>query len=135
MTCAQITEETRTLRIARAGHCPTLLIREGQGFYSRPNGLGLAIAGPGLFDRNLCIEEVSFQPGDYAVFFSDGLPEAHSIDGREFGYEELMNVAVRAAAEDAPPLRMRDAIFEAIEEFEQGEPTADDSTLIVLRWR
>ena len=135
MTCAQIVEETRTLRITRAGHCPTLLVRGGVGSYSRPNGLGLAIAGPALFDRNLCIEEVEFQPGDYAVFFSDGLPEAQSSDGREFGYEALMDVVVRAAGAGASPLQMRDAIFGAIEEFAQGEPTADDSTLIVFRWR
>ncbi len=135
MTCAQIIQENRTLRIARAGHCPTLLIQEGRAYYSRPKGLGLAIAKPELFDRNLCIEEICFQPGDYAIFFSDGIPEARSADGGEFGYEELMNTVSTAAAAQATPLAVRDAIFEAIERFADGEPTSDDSTLVVFRWR
>lgn len=135
MTCAQIIEESRALRISRAGHCPTLLVRNGKAAFSRPNGLGLAIAGPELFDANLSVEEIAFHEGDYAIFFSDGLPEARSIDGSEFGFEALLDVAAEAAARGVDAHGMRDAIVEAIERFAQGEPPTDDSTLVVLRWR
>jgi serine phosphatase RsbU (regulator of sigma subunit) len=135
MTCAQIIEETRTLRIARAGHCPTLLLRDGAGCYSRPRGLGLAIAKPGLFDNNLEIEDVSFSSGDYAIFYSDGLPEARSGDGEEYGYERLLRTACDGAAAGMSAHAMRDAIFEEIGRFSEGEPQGDDSTLVILRWR
>lgn len=135
MTCAQIMEDRRTLRICRAGHCPTLVVRNGGASFSRPKGLGLAIAGPEIFDRNLSIEEIAFQPGDYAIFFSDGLPEAGPGDGREFGYEALLDVAAEAAAHHPGARDMRDAIVNAIEKFSGGVPPSDDSTLVVLRWR
>ncbi|MDB5033613.1 MAG: Serine phosphatase RsbU subunit sigma [Chlorobi bacterium] len=135
MTCAQIVDERRTLRIARAGHCPTLLIRDGSGMYSRSKGLGLAICKPALFDRNLEVEEFVFSPGDYAIFYSDGLPEARATDGEEYGYEKLMETALTAAGIGASPVAMRDAIFEQIDKFCGTEPQADDSTLVILRWQ
>lgn len=134
MTCAQIVDDRRTLHISRAGHCPTLLIRDGVGSYSKPSGLGLAIARPHLFDRNLELEEIRFGPGDYAIFFSDGLPEARSPEGEEFGYDALMAAAVAAAGTSPNPKAMRDAIFTQIAAFTRGEPLADDSTLAIMRW-
>jgi len=134
MTCAQIIDEKRTLRIARAGHCPTLLLRDGAGYYTRPKGLGLAIAKPALFDNNLEIEEISFSSGDYVVFYSDGLPEARSRDGQEYGYDRLLKSASDAGAAGMTAHAMRDAIFREIDTFSEGEPQGDDSTLVILRW-
>ncbi|HVZ42013.1 MAG TPA: SpoIIE family protein phosphatase [Candidatus Kapabacteria bacterium] len=135
MSCAQIIDEHRTLRVVRAGHCPTLVVRSGVGAYSQPRGLGLAIARPALFDSNLEIEEMAFCPGDYAIFFSDGLPEARSPEGEELGYDLLMEAVTAAAHQGVNPKEMREAIFERINAFTQGEPLADDSTLMILRWR
>ncbi len=134
MTCAQIIDEKRTLRIARAGHCPTLLLRDGAGYYTRPKGLGLAIAKPALFDNNLEIEEISFSSGDYVVFYSDGLPEARSREGEEYGYDRLLRSASDAAVAGMNAHAMRDAIFREIDTFSEGEPQGDDSTLVILRW-
>jgi serine phosphatase RsbU (regulator of sigma subunit) len=135
MSCAQIIEERRMLRIARAGHCPTLLVRDGRTAFSRPKGLGLGIARAELFDKNLEIEEIGFAPGDYAIFYSDGLPEARSPGGDELGYERLQDLAAEAAAQGATPVEMRDAIFSEIARFAEDEPPADDSTLLILKWR
>ncbi len=135
MTCAQIVDERRVLRIARAGHCPTLLVRNGQGSYSKPRGIGLAIATPKLFDANLELEEAEFAPGDYAVFFSDGLTEAANPATDEFGYDRLRDAATRAGAGNVSPREMRDAIFDEISTFTEGAPPADDSTIVILRWR
>jgi len=134
MTCAQIIADRRTLRIARAGHCPTLLIRSGEAYYSKPRGIGLAIAKPKLFDHNLELEEIDFSPGDYVIFFSDGLPEARSADGEEFGYERLLEVARSAALGNPSARAMRDAIFSEISTFTSDAPPADDSTIVVVRW-
>lgn len=135
MICAQIIEEERTLRIARAGHCPALLVRNGQGSYSRPRGIGLGIARPRLFEANLAVEEMAFLPGDYAIFISDGLPEARSPDGEEFGYDTIRAVAEEGAAMNLDPCSIRGLLFNRIEEFTRGEPPHDDSTIVVLQWR
>lgn len=134
MTCAEIIDHERRLRIGRAGHCPTLLIRGGKGEYSRPKGIGLGIAKPQLFEKNLEIDDLFFAPGDYTIFLSDGLPEARSPDGEEFGYELLISVAEEAAARNVNPQGMRDAIFAAMNEFTQGEAPHDDTTLAIIKW-
>jgi serine phosphatase RsbU (regulator of sigma subunit) len=135
MTCAQIIETERKLRISRAGHCPTLMVRGGVASYSKPRGLGLAIARPAIFDRNLELEEVQFAPGDYVIFLSDGIPEAHDPHGEEFGYERLQAV-VESAARSAPSTHgLREAIFREITTFMQGEPLGDDCTIVILRWQ
>ena len=135
MTCAQIFEEQRMLRVARAGHCPTLLVRNGVGEYRRSKGLGLAIARPLLFERNLELEELHFSPDDYVVLLSDGLPEARSPEGEEYGYERLLAVVTEAAARQPSPAELRNTIFNELSAFTRGELPADDSTIVVLRWK
>ncbi|MCE7933128.1 MAG: GAF domain-containing protein [Chlorobi bacterium CHB2] len=135
MTCAQIIDEERTLRIARAGHCPTLVLQQGKAWFAKSPGIGLGIAKPALFQRTLQEEVVKFMVGDYAIFFSDGLPEARNPQGDELEYERLRAIVERAAAAQPSPQEMRDAIFEGINKFTDGESLVDDTTLVVLRWR
>jgi phosphoserine phosphatase RsbU/P len=135
MTCAQIIEPDRRLRISRAGHCPTLHLHQGIGNYSKPKGIGLAIARPILFDKNLELEEKCYAVGDYAVFFSDGLPEATSPAGEELGYDRLLAIVESAVKRSGSAAELRDAIFEGISTFTEGELPDDDSTLVIIRWR
>jgi serine phosphatase RsbU (regulator of sigma subunit) len=135
MTCAQVFEDQRTLRVARAGHCPTLGVRDGVGEYRRSRGIGLAIARPLLFERNLELEELHFSPDDYVVFLSDGLPEARSPEGEEFGYERLLATVTEGAARLPSPAELRNIIFNELSAFTRGELPVDDSTIVVLRWK
>lgn len=135
MTCVQIIDEERTLRIARAGHCPTLVVQQGEARFTRSPGIGLGIAKPALFQRVLQEEEVKFERGDYAIFFSDGLPEARNLGGEELEYERLRMIVEQGATAQPSSQEMRDAIFEGINKFTAGESLVDDSTLVVLRWR
>jgi phosphoserine phosphatase RsbU/P len=123
------------LRIARAGHCPTLVVRNGVGEYRRSRGIGLSIARPLMFERNLELEELHFAPDDYVVLLSDGLPEARSPDGEEYGYERLLATVTAAAAHQPSPAELRNTIFNELSAFVRGELPADDSTLLVLRWK
>lgn len=134
MTCAQIIAEERKLRVARAGHCPTLLVRSGVASYSKPRGLGLAIARPSIFDKNLELEEMQFAPGDYVIFLSDGIPEARSPQGEELDYERLLAIVEDACGKQPSAEELRNVIFQEITSFIEGEPLGDDSTLVILRW-
>ncbi|MBC8145338.1 MAG: SpoIIE family protein phosphatase [bacterium] len=133
MTCAQILEDERTLRVARAGHCPTLIVRNGIGEYRRSRGIGLAIARPLMFERNLELEELNFSADDYVVFLSDGLPEARSPEGEEFGYERLLAVVTEATRQHPSPAELRNTIFTELSAFTRGELPDDDSTIVLMR--
>jgi serine phosphatase RsbU (regulator of sigma subunit) len=135
MTCAQIIEESRTLRVARAGHCPTLVVRGGRAGYHRANGIGLGLARAGMFDRSLELEDIPFGSGDYAIFLSDGIPEARAVDGEELGYEKLLEIVERSAASATTPLELRNGMFAEISTFTKGEIPSDDSTIAIIRWR
>lgn len=126
MSCAQMVPEHRRMRVARAGHCPSLLLRSGVASYSRPKGIGLAIARPALFDANLEIEELEFSPGDYVVFISDGIAEAANPEGEELGFDRLLQIAETAAGRVA-------AAAEAAEQGLDGgiaEDSADAPTAL-----
>ena len=135
MTCAQILEEKRTLRIARAGHCPTLVVRGGVGAYHRSRGIGVAITRPLMFERHLELEDIHFSPDDYVVFLSDGLPESRSPEGEEFGYDRLLSVVTEATRCHPTPAELRNTIFNELSAFTRGEPPVDDSTIVLMRWK
>lgn len=138
MTCLRILEETRTMQIARAGHCPTLVARRnGETTYHTPRGIGLALTSSKRFEQALALENLQCAQGDLIVLFSDGLAEARSHDGDELGFEGFRRIVHEAvnAHPDAPLRVLRDVIFEGISTFTGGAPPVDDSTLVMARWR
>lgn len=135
-----------TLAVARAGHCPALLAREGRVWPLRAPGLGLGLdAGP-LFRRTLVEQVVALRPGDVVALYTDGLVEARDAAGEEFGYDRLATALLATAATpervpaDAPDgatpdaERIRDGLVDALDAFADPAAAADDTTLVVLTW-
>jgi sigma-B regulation protein RsbU (phosphoserine phosphatase) len=123
-------EPRRELRYANCGHLPPLLLR-ADGAVER-----LAVTAPvvGLFERpwECTTGATSVESGDTLVVFTDGVSEATSAGGEEFGEERLIDL-VRAHADlDAPALL--DAIVDAVKTH-SGAEQFDDLTLIVARVR
>ena len=54
---------------------------------------------------------MTLQPGEFAVFFTDGMPEATTPGGDPFGYEALAREVEAAAKRDGS---MVDHLIEAI---------------------
>ncbi len=71
------------------------------------------------------------QPGDYVIFYTDGITEARNPQGDFFDEEGLEAVVVAREWDSANELLA--AIIAAVEEFSAGAPQADDYTVIVLR--
>ena len=69
--------------------------------------------------------------GDLLVFCTDGVSEAMTVDGREFGSERL--VAVVAANRERRAKEIVDAIAKAVEEFREGAAPNDDTTILVVK--
>jgi phosphoserine phosphatase RsbU/P len=78
-------------------------------------------------------DEVSFDlaPGDMYVFCTDGISEAFSTSGEEFGTERLISVIGKHRHENAA--RIVAAIFAAVEVFRGDRPQSDDMTAVAVR--
>jgi phosphoserine phosphatase RsbU/P len=125
--------QSGVLTVARAGHCPMLLVSKGKASYIKPVGLGLGMGSPELFERTIVQEEIQLSYGDVAVFYTDGVTEAHTKDElEEFGYDRLLAVAESSGNESA--VGMRDAIIMAVDKHMSHEPPEDDLTIVVMKW-
>ena len=70
-------------------------------------------------------------PGDVLVIYSDGVSEAVNPGGEEFGPTRLYEVVARNL--DSSAAGIRDRIEAALTKFCQGEPAADDITLVIVK--
>jgi serine phosphatase RsbU (regulator of sigma subunit) len=125
-----------TLTLARAGHCPAVMVRAeahgGGAWLLRADGLGLGLdAGP-LFRRTLHEQVVALAPGDVFAFYSDGLVEARNDAGEEYGYDRLTDALTHHRDRDAEGLLA--ALFADHRAFTGSTAYDDDLTLVVLRW-
>ena len=86
----------------------------------------------GAFDGT-SYDEVRFPlaAGDVFVFCSDGILEAATEDGDEFGTPRLQEVV--AANRHLPARAIIDAVFAAAEAHQAGAPQADDMTAVVVK--
>ena len=78
-------------------------------------------------------DEVNFElsAGDLFVICTDGIFEAFSPDGREFGSERLARVI--EANREQPARRVVDAVFEAVESFRAERHQSDDMTAVAVK--
>jgi sigma-B regulation protein RsbU (phosphoserine phosphatase) len=80
-----------------------------------------------LADNAYSQAELPLRSGDRLVLFTDGITEAGSHEGREFGDDRLVELVV--AHRDRPAPELLDAIFREVSAF-TGGVFADDATLI-----
>ena len=111
-----------------AGHNPPLII-------SKEGVRRLERGGPivGLFEGASYEEEtLRLKAGDWLIIFSDGISEAMSASGEEYGEPRIIECIERNAAMD--PSRLIEALFSDVREFARGAAQSDDITAMVLRY-
>jgi len=114
-----------------AGHNPPLIISSsGSGAIRRLDRGGPIV---GLFETATYEDEaVKLAPGDWLVVFSDGVSEALSAAGDEYGEGRIVSVVQDNAAFDPPQLL--EALFANVRDFARGAAQSDDITAMVLRY-
>ncbi len=116
---------SREVRYVSAGH-PSILDDEGRAWESTGPPLGIL---PGVD-----FEVRGFPLGSRRrlLFHTDGITEARSVGGAEFGDERLRRVF--AASLTTPPDAALAALVHGVEEFSQGRALEDDATAILLEY-
>jgi sigma-B regulation protein RsbU (phosphoserine phosphatase) len=77
-------------------------------------------------------ETIQLDPGDTLVVFSDGVTEALSTEGSEFGDERLQSCL--ETHRKLTSLALLDCLLRAVREFSVGAAQSDDLTALVLRY-
>ncbi|MFO7767825.1 MAG: GAF domain-containing SpoIIE family protein phosphatase [bacterium] len=113
---------------SNAGHFPPLLLRPGEEPIPLTEG-GIVLGY--IPDSDYEAGSKDLQPGDLAVFYTDGLIEATAPDGEMFGEERMVEVAATLIGQTAQ--EVLDGLRQAVESHCRGEPVDDDMTLVVVR--
>ncbi|MBV8986816.1 MAG: serine/threonine-protein phosphatase [Acidimicrobiia bacterium] len=128
-TIGTIDMSSGVMRVVNAGHPRPWLahgdvVEEVELFADYPLGLF-----PGIDYRE---QEIALEPGDRVLFVSDGVMEATSPAGEEFGSERLR--ALIAETRDQLPTEVVRRIARAVVDHCQV-PLRDDATVVSVDWR
>jgi len=120
-------DRTRRMRYVNCGHCAPLLLRaNGELTRLEPTAPML-----GAFAEWTCTEEeVSLDPGDTLLLYSDGVTEAAHAGGEEFGEDRLVRTLRESTAATSGDL-VRE-IINAVSTF-SDESLGDDITVVAIR--
>jgi phosphoserine phosphatase RsbU/P len=114
------------IEICNAGHCPPLLLRNGEVAPLEATGVPL-----GLFSEVIYSSEVlRLEPGDCLFLYTDGLSEAVDQAGEEFGESRLRELT--AQRRGFAPRELVGACLQEVERFRAGAPFADDLSVMVI---
>src|SRR5215213_3532110 len=128
VTCfyAILDSKSGRLSYANAGHDLPYLHRNDHAEELRARGMPLGLM-PGMDYEE---KETILEAGEAALFYSDGLVEAHDPKGEMFGFPRLRELVAEHGAEKA----LGDSLLEELYSFVgEGWEQEDDITLLTLR--
>jgi PAS domain S-box-containing protein len=129
VTCfyAILDPESGCLIYANAGHdVPYLRRRNGDAEELRARGMPLGLMPSMSYQQ----KEIALEAGDSALFYSDGLVEAHDPKGEMFGFPRLRGLIAEHGEERA----LGDFLLKELYSFVgEGWEQEDDITLLTLR--
>ena len=112
------------ITLSNAGHIPPLLRRAANGEVQElddATNLALGVLPDAIYDEMA----VDLEPDDGILLCTDGVVEARSKAGDEFGFEHLARTMTTA-----PPARLLDTVLKEIRRFTRSAPQYDDITMV-----
>jgi serine phosphatase RsbU (regulator of sigma subunit) len=125
LICGRAEAEGR-LEIVNAGHCEPLVVRNGEVEALGATGIPVGMLGGQTYSR----AHLSLERGDAMFLYTDGLTEARSPGGDEYGVERLCRVLAQTGPA-GPPEILR-AAREDLARFQGDAAATDDLTVMVL---
>ncbi|MEO0972794.1 MAG: PP2C family protein-serine/threonine phosphatase [Pseudomonadota bacterium] len=123
--------DTGTLTYASAGHDPPMIVyRRDADSIERleATGMPLGMFGFATYDA---VQVAPMAPGDVMLLFTDGVDEARSPAGEQFGLERV-EAYLRGAA-DSRPRELIAGLIDAHQSFTRNGKREDDITMICAR--
>ena len=119
----------RSFNYVNAGHNPATLVRKDGSFeLLEKGGLLLGVMAGMPYESGT----VTLNEGDVLAMFTDGVTEAMSPEGEEWGEERLEPLLVELRDKSAQDIL--DGVAEAVQEFTDHAPVlSDDLTMIVIK--
>lgn len=124
---------TKTIKFARAGHCPFLLIRNGKAERLKPSGVGLGLNYTNKFENNLEEMEIKLEENDIFVLYTDGITEAKDISLTDFGEERFEEILIKKANENVDSIA--NEVIQEISQYSKNNSQHDDITLVIFKWK
>jgi len=122
----------KSLKYCNAGHQPPLVLRntkskEQSVVLLNPTGAAIGLVEKAEFGE----KTIDLQEGDLLVLYTDGVTEAMNIHNQQFGRERLETLIRQV--ENFPVREVIQKIRISLEQFCDGKPLADDTTIMVCR--
>jgi sigma-B regulation protein RsbU (phosphoserine phosphatase) len=122
-------DQRRELQYVNCGHNPALVVRADNSV----EWLDSTATVMGMFPEWICeVSKLQLNAGDAFLIYTDGLTEATSPEGDEFGGDRLCETLQRNRALTAAPLLQ--VLLKTVQRFSPGEP-GDDMTAVVAKVR
>ncbi len=125
----QLNPLTGDLTYVNAGHNPPLHYRAAAGALARlmPTGIPLGIVDDFTYKQ----EQITLQPGDFVLCYTDGVTEAVDPGQQQFRLERLESLALEHAGD--PAAALASAVDQAVTAFSDANQPFDDTTILVVR--
>ena len=124
--------EKEVVRFARAGHCPTLLVRDNSVETFKPSGIGLGLTNNILFRNHLEEIKIDLKQNDTLVFYTDGITEAKSKEFEDFGEQRFADILIKHSSESVN--KIANEVIKDVTLFSRNHSQYDDITLVILKW-
>jgi serine phosphatase RsbU (regulator of sigma subunit) len=125
---AQMDCDRGVLTYCNAGHFPPVLFRrDGDVQLLETGGPLLGALNGAEFQSG----ELTLEPGDTLVVYSDGVVECRNPEGEEFGLDRLIAALPRAKQQSAHGTLMM--LLATVQEFANGCPMGDDMSLTLIQ--
>ena len=134
MAYAVIDLDAMTMRFARAGHTPLIVVSGDEAELLAPAGMVLGLRIPGAlerFEQILAEETRALSPGDLVVLYTDGLTEAMDGRGELFGDTALAGLLARHRRLAVGGIRER--VLREVKGFVGDAEPHDDMTMVILK--
>jgi len=128
---AELDRASGLLRYVVSGHPAPLLMRDGKVVKRLSEGRRPLL---GLAHPDAQAAEEQLEPGDWLVFYTDGVTEARDSNGTVFGESRFIDLLEQAAATDQPPPETLRWVAHAILPH-QNDVLQDDATILLAQWR
>ena len=126
--CFAVYDETsRVLTYTNAGHLPPLLFRDGSCTLLEVTGTVVGAFPAIVYEQ--C--ELTLQPGDLLVAYTDGIAEPENEYGEEFGEARLTQIILKHQAALSPEIVSR--VMEAVAHWTGAGEQFDDMTILIAR--